>query len=69
MKGWDRFFCRQREVTKDRPCAAAPEAMGTLELSPSGIAHMGRLSDRLEKLAGRRIAPVSERVADDIRHR
>ena len=69
MKRWDRLFRRQRGLTKDRACAAAPEATGTLELSPSGIAHMGRLSGRLEKLTGWRIVPVAERVADEIRHR
>ena len=69
MKRRDRLARRQREVTKDRACAAAPETTGTLELSPSGIAHMERLSDRLEKLTGWRIVPVAERVADEIRHR
>ncbi len=63
---WDRLFRRQREVTRGRACAAALESMGTLELSPSGIPHMGRLSDRLEALTGWRIVPVAELVPDDI---
>jgi phenylalanine-4-hydroxylase len=63
---WDRLFRRQREVTKGRACKAALEAMGALELSPSGIPHMGRLSDRLETLTGWRIVPVAELVPDDI---
>jgi len=63
---WDRLFRRQREVTKGRACAAAIKAMGTLELSPSGIPHMGRLSDRLESLTGWRIMPVAELVPDEI---
>lgn len=63
---WDQLFRRQREVTRGRACAAALEAMGTLELSPSGIPHMGRLSDRLEALTGWRIVPVAELVPDDI---
>lgn len=63
---WDRLFRRQREVTWGRACAPALEAMGTLELSPSGIPHMGRLSDRLEKLTGWRIVPVAELVPDEI---
>jgi phenylalanine-4-hydroxylase len=63
---WDRLFRRQREVTRGRACAAALEAMGTLELSPSGIPHMGRLSDRLETLTGWRIVPVAELVPDEI---
>ena len=63
---WDRLFRRQREITKGRACKAALEAMGALELSPSGIPHMGRLSDRLETLTGWRIVPVAELVPDDI---
>jgi phenylalanine-4-hydroxylase len=63
---WDRLFRRQREVTKGRACAAALAAMDTLELSPSGIPHMGRLSDRLEKLTRWRIVPVAELVPDEI---
>jgi phenylalanine-4-hydroxylase len=63
---WDRLFRRQREVTKGRACAAALEAMDRLELSPSGIPHMGRLSDRLEALTGWRLVPVAELVPDDI---
>ena len=63
---WDRLFRRQREVTRGRACAAALEAMAALELSPSGIPHMGRLSDRLEKLTGWRIVPVAELVPDEI---
>ncbi len=63
---WDRLFRRQREVTRGRACAAALDAMSRLELSPSGIPHMGRLSDRLEKLTGWRVVPVAELVPDDI---
>ncbi|MBA3069183.1 MAG: phenylalanine 4-monooxygenase [Hyphomonas sp.] len=63
---WDRLFRRQREVTKGRACEAALKAMNTLELSPSGIPHMGRLSDRLEALTGWRIVPVAELVPDDL---
>lgn len=63
---WDRLFRRQREVTKNRACKTALEAMATLELSPSGIPHMGRLSDKLEKLTGWRVVPVAELVPDDI---
>lgn len=63
---WDRLFLRQREVTRDRACAASLSAMQALELSPSGIPHMGRLSDRLERLTGWRVVPVAELVPDDI---
>ncbi|WP_375210441.1 phenylalanine 4-monooxygenase [Hyphomonas jannaschiana] len=63
---WDRLFRRQKEVTRGRACSAALEAMEALELSPSGIPHMGRLSDRLEKITGWRIVPVAELVPDEI---
>ncbi len=63
---WDRLFRRQKEVTRDRACSEALKAMAQLELSPSGIPHMGRLSDRLEKITGWRVVPVAELVTDDI---
>jgi phenylalanine-4-hydroxylase len=43
---WDRLFRRQREVTRGRACEAALNAMAALELSPSGIPDMARLSDK-----------------------
>ncbi len=63
---WDRLFRRQKEVTKGRACSAALDAMAQLELSPSGIPHMGKLSDRLEKITGWRVVPVAELVPDEI---
>ncbi|WP_321491140.1 phenylalanine 4-monooxygenase [uncultured Hyphomonas sp.] len=63
---WDRLFRRQKDVTKGRACTAALNAMAQLELSPSGIPHMGQLSDRLEKITGWRIVPVAELVPDEI---
>jgi len=60
------LFCRQKEVLKGRASAAALEAMAALELSPSGIPHMGRLSDRLEKITGWRVVPVAELVPDAV---
>ncbi len=63
---WDRLFMRQKQVTQGRACTAALKAMAELELSPSGIPHMGRLSDRLEKITGWRVVPVAELVPDDI---
>lgn len=63
---WDRLFRRQKEVTRDRACAAALRAIDTLELSPSGIPHMGRLSDRLETITGWRVVPVAGLVPDEI---
>ncbi len=63
---WDRLFQRQKEITRDRACAAALNAMRTLELSSSGIPDMNRLSDRLERLTGWRVVPVAELVPDDV---
>lgn len=63
---WDRLFRRQKEVTKGRACTAALNAMAALELSPSGIPHMGRLSDRLEKITGWRVVSVAELVPDEV---
>ena len=63
---WDRLFRRQKQVTKGRACSAALEAMDALELSPSGIPHMGQLSDRLEGMTGWRVVPVAELVPDEI---
>jgi len=63
---WDRLFRRQKEVMRGRACTAALKAMAALELSPSGIPDMGRLSDRLEKITGWRVVPVAELVPDDI---
>ena len=63
---WDRLFRRQKDVTKGRACSAALDAMAQLELSPTGIPHMGRLSDRLEQITGWRVVPVAELVPDEI---
>lgn len=63
---WDRLFRRQKDVTKGRACTAALKAMAELELSPSGIPDMARLSDRLEALTGWRVVPVAELVPDEI---
>lgn len=63
---WDRLFRRQNEIAGGRACQAALDAMRKLELSPSGIPHMGRLSDKLEKLTGWRVVPVAELVPDEV---
>lgn len=63
---WDRLFRRQKEVTRGRACSVALKAMAALELSPSGIPDMGRLSDRLEAITGWRVVPVAELVPDEI---
>ncbi|WP_371309631.1 phenylalanine 4-monooxygenase [Hyphomonas sp.] len=63
---WDRLFRRQKEVAKGRACEAALKAMSALELSASGVPHMDRLSDRLERITGWRVVPVAELVPDNI---
>ena len=63
---WDRLFQRQKEVLPGRACAAFLEAMNRLELSPSGIPDMERLSDRLEPITGWRVVPVTDLVPDEI---
>lgn len=63
---WDRLFRRQRTLLPGRACKAFLSAMETLELSPSGIPHMGRLSDKLKPLTGWEVVPVTELVPDDI---
>lgn len=63
---WDRLFRRQKQVLPGRACSAYLKALETLELSPSGIPDMEKLSDRLEKITGWRVVPVVELVPDDI---
>ena len=63
---WDRLFRRQREITRGRACDAALDAIAALELSPSGVPNMERLSDRLEALTGWRIVPVAGLVPDEV---
>ncbi|MEZ5938530.1 MAG: phenylalanine 4-monooxygenase [Hyphomonadaceae bacterium] len=63
---WDRLFRRQRDVLPGRACDAFLAAMGQLELSPSGIPDMSKLSDKLAALTGWRIVPVADLVPDEI---
>jgi phenylalanine-4-hydroxylase len=63
---WDRLFRRQQQVLPGRACGAFLDAMHHLELSPSGVPDMERLSDRLEKLTGWRVVPVAGLVPDEV---
>jgi phenylalanine-4-hydroxylase len=63
---WDRLFRRQADVLPGRACKAFLKARDRLELSPSGIPDMERLSDRLETITGWRVVPVSDLVPDEI---
>jgi len=63
---WDRLFRRSRAVLQDRACDEFLTMMDTLALSQSGIPDMAKLSDRLEKITGWRIVPVTDLVPDDV---
>lgn len=63
---WDRLFTRQQRILPGRASEAFVEAMTSLRLSSSGVPHMGRLSDRLEKLTGWRVVPVADLVPDEV---
>jgi phenylalanine-4-hydroxylase len=63
---WDRLFSRSRQVLRERACDDFIAMMNALELSKSGIPDMEKLSDRLEKMTGWRVVPVTELVPDNI---
>ncbi len=63
---WNRLFRNQQAILPGRACNEFVEAVEKLELSRSGIPNMEELSDRLEKLTGWRVVPVTELVPDDI---
>jgi len=63
---WDRLFKNQLEVLPGRACREFLDAVEQLELSRAGIPDMEELSDRLEKITGWRVVPVTDLVPDDI---
>lgn len=63
---WDRLFRCQQQVLKHRACAPFLKAVETLQLSEAGIPDMERLSDRLEKITGWRVVPVTDLVPDEV---
>jgi len=63
---WDRLFRRSQIVLRRRACDEFLTAMDALQLSEAGIPDMARLSDRLEKITGWRVVPVTELVPDDV---
>lgn len=63
---WDRLFARTLDVLQDRACEDYLKAVKTLQLSEKGVPNMERLSDRLEKITGWRVVPVTDLVPDDI---
>lgn len=63
---WDRLFRRQKDVLQGRACQAFLDAADALELSPSGIPEMEKLSTKLKKITGWEVVPVTDLVPDDI---
>jgi phenylalanine-4-hydroxylase len=63
---WDRLFARSEATLQGRACDEFVAAMHELELSEAGIPDMARLSDRLDKITGWRVVPVSGLVPDDV---
>ena len=63
---WDRLYAKQADILPGRACAEFLEAVDKLELSRAGIPNMEKLSDRLERLTGWRVVPVTDLVPDDI---
>jgi phenylalanine-4-hydroxylase len=63
---WDRLFQRQHAVLQNRACDEFLSMLAKLELSESGIPDMERLSERLQRLTGWRVVPVTDLVPDEI---
>jgi len=63
---WDRLFARARTVLRGRACDEFLAALEALQLSESGIPNMEQLSERLARLTGWRVVPVTELVPDEI---
>ncbi len=63
---WDRLFRNQQRILPGRACTEFVDAVEKLELSRAGIPNMEELSDRLEKITGWRVVPVTDLVPDDI---
>jgi phenylalanine-4-hydroxylase len=63
---WDRLFARATAILRSRGCDEYLAALAALELSRSGIPDMERLSERLGRLTGWRVVPVTDLVPDEI---
>ena len=61
---WDRLFARSHDILQRRACAEFLHALDALELSKSGIPDLTKLSDRLRKITGWRVVPVTDLVPD-----
>lgn len=63
---WDRLFAKVSGVLETRACPEYLEAMHTLKLSESGIPDMRKLSEKLSKITGWQVVPVTDLVPDEI---
>jgi phenylalanine-4-hydroxylase len=63
---WDRLFARASAILQGRACEEYLAALNALELSRSGIPDMEQLSERLGRLTGWRVVPVTDLVPDEI---
>ena len=63
---WDRLFARAQQVLRNRACDEFLAALDQLKLSGRGIPDMAVLSERLAKLTGWRVVPVTELVPDEV---
>jgi phenylalanine-4-hydroxylase len=63
---WDRLFRRSQSILRNRACDEFIAMANALALSEAGIPDMEKLSDRLEKITGWRVVPVTELVPDDV---
>lgn len=63
---WARLFSKQLEVLPGRACDEFLDAVDRLGMPRDTIPDMDSLSNRLEKLTGWRVVPVTDLVPDDI---
>ena len=62
---WDRLYAASRRTLEGRACGPFLDALGTLELSKSGIPDMAELSRQLQPLTGWQVVPVAGLVPDE----
>lgn len=63
---WYRLYQRQRQVLPGRACDQYLDAIRKLDLSSDGIPDMEKLSQRLKKVTGWTVVPVTDLVPDDV---
>lgn len=63
---WDRLFQRAQAGLQNRACEEFLAALAMLKLSDAGIPNLDKLSDRLQRITGWRVVPVTDLVPDEI---